>query len=182
MIFRKTLKDDINSIMNIIILAQNSLKEQNIDQWQNGYPNIDSILSDVGLNQSYLLEDEKDIVATAMLSFDKEPTYDNINGEWLTNSAYAVIHRLAVDSTKTRNGYAKTILSHLEQLCLQNNVHSIKIDTHEDNKNMQLFLEKNNFQYCGEIFLLDGSKRIAFEKLIYNQKISNNANVEKNDN
>ena len=43
-------------------------------------------------------------------------------------------------------------------------IKNIKIDTHEDNLIMQKLLEKNSFKYCGVIYLLDGSKRIAFEK------------------
>ena len=39
------------------------------------------------------------------------------------------------------------------------------MDTHEDNISMQRLLEKNNFKYCGIIYLEDGNKRIAFEKL-----------------
>ena len=43
---------------------------------------------------------------------------------------------------------------------------SIKVDTHKDNISMQKLLRKNDFKYCGIIYLEDGSERIAFEKLI----------------
>ena len=42
---------------------------------------------------------------------------------------------------------------------------SIRIDTHEDNKPMRRFLEKCGFKFCGIIYLEDGSKRLAYEKL-----------------
>lgn len=41
----------------------------------------------------------------------------------------------------------------------------IKVDTHEENISMQKLLKKNNFKYCGIIYLEDKSKRIAFEKI-----------------
>ena len=40
------------------------------------------------------------------------------------------------------------------------------IDTHEDNQSMQKLLAKNQFSYCGIIYLSDGSKRLAFEKVL----------------
>ncbi len=166
MLFRQAKQNDLENIMKIIHQAQDSLKSQNIDQWQNNYPNNDVIKKDINSNQSYVLEQDNTIVATAMLSFEPEPTYAKIEGAWLTNNGYAVIHRIAVDSTKTKNGFAKTMLSNLENLCHAKNIKSIKIDTHPDNKNMKGFLEKSGFKYCGVIYLLDGNKRIAFEKQI----------------
>ena len=43
-------------------------------------------------------------------------------------------------------------------------IKNIRVDTHKDNKSMQGLLLKNNYKYCGVIYLEDGSKRIAFEK------------------
>ena len=45
--FRKSTKNDVPKIMNIVKQAQNYFKEQGIDQWQNNYPNIDTINSDI---------------------------------------------------------------------------------------------------------------------------------------
>lgn len=54
----------------------------------------------------------------------------------------------------------------MEELCLSKGVHSIKIDTHEENISMQRLLKKNKFQYRGVIYLEDGNKRIAFERTL----------------
>ena len=37
--FRRSKKEDIEEIMTIIKMAQKYLKEEEIDQWQKGYPN-----------------------------------------------------------------------------------------------------------------------------------------------
>lgn len=166
--FRKSIETDINNIMKIIKQAQAYFKVQGIDQWQNNYPNVESISSDIADNNSYVLLKDNNIVATAAVSFDGESTYDTIfEGEWTTNNEYAVIHRIAVDNTYKGLGLSSEIIKHVEQLCLNKGVHSIKIDTHEENISMQKLLEKNKFQYCGIIYLEDRSKRIAFEKTLY---------------
>lgn len=163
--FRKATETDINNIMNIIAQAQAYFKEQGINQWQNNYPNVETINNDIANKNSYVLIKDNNIVATAAVSFDGEKTYDSIYaGEWISNNEYAVIHRIAVDNTYKGLGLSSQIIKHVEELCLNKGVHSIKVDTHEENISMQKLLKKNKFQYCGIIYLEDGSKRIAFEK------------------
>lgn len=166
--FRKSVETDINNIMKIIRQAQAYFKEQGIDQWQNGYPNSETISNDIEDKNSYVLLKDNKIVATAAVSFDGESTYDSIyEGEWITNNEYAVIHRIAVDNTYKGLGLSSEIIKNVEQLCLIKGVHSIKIDTHEENISMQNLLKKNKFKYCGIIYLEDRGKRIAFEKTLY---------------
>ena len=63
-------------------------------------------------------------------------------------------------------GLSSKIIKYVEELCLNKDVYSIKIDTHEENISMQKLLEKNDFKYCGIIYLADKSKRVAFEKVL----------------
>ena len=128
--FRKSTKEDLTDIMAIIRDAQAYFKNNNIDQWQNGYPNEDSILSDIESKESYVLVDDNEIIGTAYISFAGE------------------------------------ILKVIEKICLERDIHDIKIDTHRDNKSMQRFLEKQGFTRCGVVYLKDKSERIGFEKLI----------------
>lgn len=166
--FRKALETDINNIMNIISQAQAYFKKQGINQWQNNYPNFETISNDIDNNHSYVLLKEDNIVATTAVSFDGEKTYDSIyEGQWISNNEYAVIHRIAVDNNCKGLGLSSKIIKNVEELCLKKGVYSIKVDTHEENLSMQKLLKKNKFQYCGIIYLEDGSKRIAFEKILY---------------
>jgi len=166
--FRKAVETDVNNIMNIIKQAQAYLKEQGINQWQDNYPNVETISNDIADKNSYVLLKDNNIVATAAVSFDGEKTYDSIyEGEWISNNEYAVIHRIAVDSNYKGLGLSSQIIKNVEQVCLNKGVNSIKVDTHEENISMQKLLKKNKFDYCGIIYLEDRSKRIAFEKILY---------------
>lgn len=108
-----------------------------------------------------------EIVGTVAVSFDGEKTYEKIyDGQWISNFDYAVIHRLAIDSYYKGQGLASIIIKNIEKMCLKENIKSIRIDTHEDNKSMQRLIQKNGFKYCGIIHLRDNSKRLAFEKII----------------
>lgn len=166
--FRKAVITDISDIMKIIRQAQAYFKEAGINQWQNNYPNVETISNDIDNNNSYILLKDSNIVATAAVSFDGEKTYDLIyDGEWISNNEYAVIHRIAVANNYKGLGLSSEIIKNVEKLCLNKGVDSIKVDTHEENLSMQSLLKKNKFQYCGIIYLEDGSKRIAFEKTLY---------------
>ncbi|NLY68095.1 MAG: GNAT family N-acetyltransferase [Tissierellia bacterium] len=165
--FRKAKESDIDSIMNIIKQAQDYFKEAGIDQWQNNYPNIETIKNDIEKGYGYVLVNDGEVVGTVAVSFDGERTYENIyEGNWISNLDYAVVHRLAIDNRYKGQGLASVIMKSIEEMCLKRNVHSIRIDTHQDNKSMQRLIEKNGFKYCGIIYLADTSKRLAYEKLI----------------
>lgn len=164
--FRKSRKTDLPRIMKIITAAQKYMKENNIDQWQDGYPNEESITSDIEKGESYVLDEDGKVIATSYLSFDGESDYDTIyEGNWISDEKYAVVHRVAVENNLKGNGIAGKLFDYIEKICLEKGIYDIKIDTHRHNKSMQRFLEKKGFKRCGIIYLKDGSERIAFEKL-----------------
>ena len=165
--FRHTKLEDIERIMEIITQAQRYFKENGIDQGHNGYPNARVIENDIKNNHSYVLLKNDEIVATVAISFDGEATYNEIfNGSWKSHSDYVVIHRVAVDNHVKGIGLSSEIIAHTASLAMKKGVHSIKVDTHEDNLAMQRSLTKNGFDYRGVIYLADGSKRVAFEKVL----------------
>lgn len=161
---RKSEFNDINDIMEVIQDAQAYLKSQNIDQWQDGYPNHESFKDDIHKGFSYVLTDQGNIIGTMYFSFEEDPCYKGIVGEWKTNGDYAVIHRIAVKSDYKGKGTAKVLLDYAIEQCHKYNIPSIKIDTHIDNLSMQRFLYKNGFELCGTITLMSGASRIALEK------------------
>ncbi len=165
--FRIATESDIDKIMEIIKQAQEYLKKKGVEQWQDNYPNLNIINDDIDKRKGYVLEKDDTIVATVAVSFNDEKTYEIIyNGKWITENEYAVIHRIAVDNNYKGKRLSSEILAHIEKMCLQRNVHSIKVDTHKQNKSMRKMLSNNGFQYCGIIYLENGSERVAYEKVI----------------
>ena len=165
--FRKSVQRDMDTIMNMIKQARAYFKEKGIDQWQDGYPDINIISDDIKNGESYVLENDGCIVATTMVSFKGEKSYEFVyEGKWISDKKYAAIHRIAVDNTYRGLGLSTEMIKHIEELCLQKNVTSIKVDTHEANIPMQKVLKKNEFQFCGFIYLEDESKRLAYEKVL----------------
>ena len=106
-----------------------------------------------------MVEHDGKIVGTFALIYGEDPTYGYIeDGAWKSAEPYAAIHRVASDGSV--RGLGDVIL----QWCIHQAGH-VRIDTHHDNKTMQHVIEKNGFQYCGVIYLADGSPRVAYEYL-----------------
>lgn len=164
MMVRKTEEKDLDKVMEIIQQAKDYLYAQGIDQWQDGYPNRESIQEDIKNGISYVLEEEE-IVGTCAISFEKDPYYDVIEeGNWLNEEVYGVVHRIAIQKDKKGHAYAKEFLDYATKQAQENQIHNLRVDTHKDNLSMQQFLKKNGFLYCGIIYVRDHAPRIAFQK------------------
>ena len=166
MVFRKTIIEDIFSVLEIICQAQKYLKQKNINQWQNGYPNEQSLLEDIQKEYSYVMEKDGVVIGTMAIVFDGEPTYENIyEGNWKTEGvSYVTLHRVAVHNDWKGQGIAKAMIEEVIELCKKYKIESIRIDTHRENLSMQNMMKKNGFDYCGIIYLEDGAERLAFER------------------
>lgn len=163
--FRKGDDGDLERVMQLVADAQNWFREQGIDQWQDGYPTRELISSDIVGSINYIVELNGIVVATAVISFDGEPTYSVIKGRgWLNENRYAVVHRIAVADKCRRKGIAKEILYYAEELCRERSVADIRIDTHRDNLAMRSLLKKMGYTHCGRITLTSGAFREAYHK------------------
>jgi len=165
MLLRKAVQSELEVIWEIIQYAIEQRRADGSDQWQNGYPNKATIQEDLDAGYAYVLDEDGIIVAYAAIIFDKEEAYENIEGKWLTNGDYAVLHRVAT-SPKAKGKKAGTKLFQLvETLCADNHVYSIKVDTNFDNAPMLKVLENLNYVYCGEVFFQNAPRK-AFEKVL----------------
>ena len=164
MILRPTKIEDISRVIDIINQAKTYFKNNDIDQWQDGYPNEETIEKDIENNEAYVLEEDGVILGTCMVTIHGEPAYTRIEGKWILNCPYICVHRIAVDNEYKGKGLASTILDQV--VAMYPDYHSVRMDTHHDNLSMQSFLTKYGFIYCGEITLKSGALRRAYEKRI----------------
>lgn len=164
-IFRKAEVADADAIWEIL---QQAIERRRIDgsrQWQDGYPNLATVQTDIGNGWGFVLEDDTGIIAYSALIKNDEPAYDNINGAWLTNGDFLVVHRVAVGDTVAGKGIATRLFKAIEQYAVAQHMPSIKVDTNFDNPAMLRILEKLGYIYCGEVILM-GAPRNAFEKVL----------------
>ncbi|MFV0380105.1 MAG: GNAT family N-acetyltransferase [Anaerorhabdus sp.] len=163
---RKAELKDLEFIFEIVISSIKYLKDNNIDQWQNGYPNKEVIINDIKDGIGYVLEYDNIIIGYFVLFDKKEPSYDEIDGSWISSNKYGTIHRLMIKDDYKGKEMALIILEFIEKTLIDNNVDYLRIDTHKDNVSMKKWIIKNGFSYCGIIYIRKNEMRLAYEKRV----------------
>lgn len=173
---RHSTPDDLPQMQHIFADArQKMIAAGNPHQWADSYPSDATLLDDMAHRCSYIVEQEGQAIATFVLAFGIEPTYQKIyEGAWLDEGPspnplvntdkgfarpYATIHRIA--SLDGVHGIADFVFR-----WAFTQIDNIRIDTHRDNKPMQHLLDKNGFRYCGIIYLEDGDERLAYQRCL----------------
>lgn len=162
---RLATKEDIPKVWLIILQAKQQLKRQGSDQWQTGYPTQETLRDDIIKERAYVLCLNGKVIAYAAVVFTGEPVYENLEGKWLSDQSYVVIHRLAVEDDYKHRGVAKQMIIQVESLAVSQGVYSFRVDTHAKNEFMQRLLKSLWFVYCGKIRYEQG-ERMAFEKIL----------------
>ena len=183
MIIRPAAASDLPTLRPVFEAAKGIMRaDGNLDQWSApGFPPDDLLLRDIARGGGFVIEDRwpvgaghdetRDDVAVmpdltghlsprgyfALLP-SPEPTYNRIDGAWLTDEPYGVIHRIA--SYPEDHGIFAAIID----FAAARYAH-LRIDTHRDNRIMQHLIAKHGFTYCGIIWLADGTPRLAYERL-----------------
>lgn len=165
LILRKAVPRDLPVIWGILRSAIAQRKLDGSTQWQDGYPNTGTVQDDLDQGWAYVLEQAGGIVLYAAIIFDPEPAYAAIEGEWLTDGPYVVLHRVAIAPQAKGQGIATRFFGKVEQLARERGVLSIKVDTNFDNGPMLRILEKLDYTYCGQVYFR-GSARRAYEKVL----------------
>ena len=158
---RPATEADLPAVLPVFEAAKAIMRaDGNHDQWgAPGFPGDALLLHDIARGGAFVISSEakESIVAYFALLPSPEPTYDYIDGAWLTDEPYGVIHRIA--SYPDVHGIFSAIIDFAAE-----RYRHIRIDTHRDNRIMRHLIESAGFTYCGVIWLPDGTERLAYER------------------
>ena len=170
MVIRPATPADLPALRPVFEAAKGIMRaDGNHDQWSApGFPDDSLLLRDIARGGGFVIESAvmpgltghlavPRIVAYFALLPSPEPTYDVIDGAWLTDEPYGVIHRMA--SYPEAHGIFSTIIDYAAS-----HYAHLRIDTHRDNRIMQHLIVRHGFTYCGIIWLEDGTERLAYER------------------
>ena len=152
----KAQTSDLENVLCIYERAREYMRQTgNPNQWKTSNPTCEMIVNDIDNGNLYLLYSDNGIEAVFAFIDGVDPTYNVIEGEWLNDKPYCVVHRVA------SAGKSRGVLRLCMDYCLQF-TDEIRIDTHKDNKIMQHSLEKLGFKHCGTIWLENKEPRLAY--------------------
>jgi len=134
------------------------IESGNPDQWGEVHPARELVDGDIRAGKSYVCADDDDeILAVFYYNIEQEPTYSKIDGRWLNDMPYGIVHRIA--SKRGSRGAGLFCLDWCFEQC-----RNVRIDTHADNVPMRGLLDKLGYTYCGTIWILNGDERMAYQK------------------
>ena len=96
----------LDSICEITEQAKAQLRRIGIDQWQKGYPSREIWEEDIEIGRSYILTDEGKVLGAFAYQEIPDASYYEIDGKWLTDGAYASMHRVCVADACKGQGVA----------------------------------------------------------------------------
>lgn len=163
--FRKATLLDTPAVMGIINDAVSLMLSLGRRQWNENYPTLTHIMADITAGNGYVMDRDGRTVAYGAVVFTGEPAYDAIDGCWLSDIPYVMVHRLAVALSERGHGTGTAFMRAVENLAASEGIGSFRVDTNFDNADMLALIDKLGFDYCGEVRYESGLRR-AYEKLI----------------
>ena len=158
---------DVLDILLIYSQAAETLRRRGVDQWQDGYPSVQTLKLDMQKDQCYVAERCGQIAGTLAICLGLEPSYAQIyDGAWKRDGEYLSVHRFAVAPDFRGGQTADFMMQSAVHIARLLNVCSVRSDTQRDNRPMQRVLERCGFELCGTIYLEDASERIAYQYLL----------------
>ena len=159
---RRATQEDFERVMEIYAYAREFMAANgNPDQWgPTKWPHPEIIQADIEEGKGFVVENGGRVIGSFAFIWGPDHTYDHIeDGEWLDDSRYAVIHRMAGD------GSVKGIGEFILNWAYEKSGGHLRIDTKPENKVVRNLAEKLGFIPCGIIYVIeDDNPRIALEK------------------
>lgn len=178
---RPAREEEAARVAEILEDGKRTIAQFGIEQWQRGYPNIESVRADIATGSCYVAEDPSGaLVGTLALLGGIDPEYCRAQVPWLTpnpfegeeDAPYLAIHRSATAAEALGSGVMGFMFDAAEAIARERGARSIRIDTHPGNRAMRSFLAKQGFTELKAFDLTQKDDtetdltRIAYEKLV----------------
>lgn len=159
---RKATVGDINNIMQVFEEARQAQRSAGFRQWEDGYPSIEVLKSDIDHNIGYVLDDNGKTAGYVAIG-PNDAEYDRHPELWDIDKTYVVFHRIALSDEYRGKGFSSILFDLSEEEGSRQSVEFVRIDTGLENKPMHHILAKRNYTNIGACVFVWG-RRLAYEK------------------
>ena len=166
MIIRKGNKTDLENIMKMYKSCVTGMLANDIDQWDDTYPNTEIISEDLNVGTYYVAEIDKTIIGGINIDRNQDNTYLALDWEDKSDS-FLVVHRLGVKEEFWNKKIGKDLMLFTENLVIEKGLKSIRLDTYSGNPKAMEFYRRLGYSELGTIDLKpEKDKYYCFEKII----------------
>lgn len=161
---RKAIAADAAGLLGLVRDCVAAMRTAGIEQWDEVYPNAESIARDIEAGTLELLCEDSEIVACITVDQNMDPLWQGM--DWTTDDEPAMaVHRLMVHPSRQGRGYGKLLMQHAETVARQQGCRSIRLDTFLNNPTAMSLYPRLGYRQTGTAMMRKG-EFAGFEKLL----------------
>lgn len=145
--------EELEAILELTRACGRHMRENGIDQWDENYPDLNSLKRDIETNTLFAFRENDAIVGIVVLNESQDPEYGEINWSTRQSDRNIVVHRLAVSPDHQGKGIARKIMDFAEEWAKENDYDAIRLDTFSQNPRNQRFYKNRGYTELGSVYL-----------------------------
>jgi len=144
---------EIEAILALTKACGKHMRDNGIDQWDENYPDYDSLLNDLKTETLFTYREGNEILGIIVLNSSQDEEYSAMNWSTSEDDRNIVVHRLAVHPEHQGKGIARSIMDFAEKWAADNNYDAIRLDTFSQNPRNQKFYTNRGYTELGSVYL-----------------------------
>lgn len=154
--------EDIDAVMRIFSQARLAQRKAGFRQWEDDYPSLEVLKSDIRDAKGYILDDDGQQAGYVAIAL-KDEEYDAHPELWDVTESYAVFHRIAISDDYRGLKLSSALFDMAESKATRADAAFVRIDTGLENHPMQHILSQRGYRNLGPCAFTWG-ERLAYEK------------------
>ncbi len=145
--------EELDDILALTRACGKHMRENGIDQWDENYPDRDSLERDIATKTLFAYRQEDVVLGIVVLNETQDAEYAEM--QWSTHETdkNLVVHRLAVSPEHQGKGIARKIMDFTEDWAREHQFDAIRLDTFSQNPRNQRFYKNRGYTELGSVFL-----------------------------
>lgn len=148
--------EDLPKVLELFAGAVRRMRESGVDQWDDVYPDRETLRADIEKREMLLLTEEGEPAAAAVVNGEQPPEYAGVAWGVREEEPPAVIHRLCVGAAAQRRGLGRRILLAAERTVLARGHRYIRLDTFTGNPAARRLYESAGYRLAGHVTFCKG--------------------------
>lgn len=174
MIIYKASYEDIEHIAQLYSVIHDAEETGQITiGWKrNVYPTKQTAIDAIGKEDMFLLKDNDEIIASAIINQVQLPCYAYANWKYEdTSGGIMVLHTLVVNPRKSAKGYGTAFVHYYEQYAAMHNCSLLRMDTQEHNISARKLYAKLGYHEADILPIYNGFNGLSDIQLVFLEKI-----------
>lgn len=164
LVIRSASPQDVPILQSLVRDCVLAMRAAGIEQWDEVYPNAETIARDTDSGTLHVLCNGETIIASITIDQSMDPLWQGM--AWSKDSEpAAAVHRLMVHPSQQGRGHAKHLMLHAETVAREQGCRSIRLDTFLQNPAAMAIYPRLGYLPTGTAMMRKGTFA-GFEKLL----------------